>query len=525
MKELIDKITYLIGKKGKSVVTDKMFVNMLRDVYDFRYSPQLLAAINTVYDCNAIKQVLSCSKKKLENEVNKQTRIICKKYDKLEAKDVEKILYSFAIAYGIVSIEEYQNISTPSVTQNSEKKQNTSSNKKSSTDRSSGQKPDNNGNKAPSNPTSQKNKIDKVIIFHLSAYIITSVIGLVLLFVCFDAGWWPFFCIFMVLIGDFCYSIPFTNDMTVLRNITVERFPTFFAIGIAGVLKSFALLPIAFVLGGTFSFLLVALIIFAWVAFTVNIYQDRQSPKRKNNKWLVPMSKTLIGLLLLHASILFSGLFYHPIYDIQYPIRNIILKTIRSTKKVDLGYKNYKIGNMFPSSEMQKDSIPVLNQDTIVYGKKAICYSFADTLNGTSVDVSLLVIENKISKIDISIPFSAFDIEDVYAEKYGWPEIPMEYIEHDNFLDSKLSGFYISFEKEWTYPQGIIRICFDHIEYIGASFVELETLDKKRLKEAVEREKKQEEIEKENMQRALKKQQQQEEAEKEKENRRLQEQI
>lgn len=446
MKELIDKITYLIDRKGRSVLTDKMFVNMLRDVYDFRYSPLLLAAINTAYDCNAIKQVLSCSKKKLENEVNKQTRIICKKDDKLETKDVERILYSFAIAAEIISIDDYNKITSVTASPN-----------------------DNHGN-----TKSKWCKFDKFLVLNLCAFSLLSTIGLVVFHICMQAEWSAFLCVLAVGIFDVIYAscLWFLKRKHHIDKPTIVQGAFLSATFLVGVFKSFAL---DFSLidannGSLLAILFDGLIMLIWSTGLVDFETNKWRYYYKGWKWWVVFSHSL----LIYFVYVFIITLPCPIMGIQYDARNIFLRFFRMFDNKELGFKNYTINHPLPLDFNKIKG--VMSGDTTLYGHKMQYFSFKESLIDDSIDMTLLVFEEKIIKINID-GFNNYhdEIRKIYADKYGWAEKPI----------SDWGYIYSRDIDEWTFSQGKITVhSFNYVTYASNIYMQFEKDEKKRVIEA-----------------------------------------
>lgn len=301
MSELIIKIQLLVDKFGKDIMADKKFVNMLRDVYDFRYNAKLLDLIEKLYTLDCIKNVMSCRRKDLEKEIKKQVANACHQYSALNAKEVETVLYTFVISARIIDIDEYNEIMSSS-SSIARKKYKTS----------------------PQVSTRSLCKLDSLSMMNLFTFILSTTIGLILFFVCLEANWWPFFCVLIVGIGDmayFCITLNFDENYSKgLQKYNVKQSASFMANSLIGILKTVMLLPIIYNANGTYSYLLVCFLLYGWGILLWGLFSVNFKRKYFWSTTIKIFGVTSIFVFLLE----YAGVFYHPIYAVFFPSKKCI---------------------------------------------------------------------------------------------------------------------------------------------------------------------------------------------------------
>lgn len=103
---LVDDIKILVKEYGKQMLPDHRFLNMLHDIHDFRHETKTFALLKALYNNGAIGAICSCSKENIKETIDAvaiQTHLAQPDF---EQKDIEIILYSYAIAIDILSQSE-----------------------------------------------------------------------------------------------------------------------------------------------------------------------------------------------------------------------------------------------------------------------------------------------------------------------------------------------------------------------------------------------------------------------------------
>lgn len=120
MEKLINDIKQLAGRHEGVQVSDPRFLSMLRDVHDFRYNMKLNRLLGLLYKEGTIAAVCDTSKANLRSMISILSDNVQRKHSEFAKTDVTQVLYAFAIAVDIITLEEYRH---PVVEKKGEQKQ------------------------------------------------------------------------------------------------------------------------------------------------------------------------------------------------------------------------------------------------------------------------------------------------------------------------------------------------------------------------------------------------------------------
>ncbi len=105
---LVDDIKILVKEYGKPMLPDHRFLNMLHDIHDFRHETKTFVLLKALYNNGAIGAICACSKENIKETIDAvviQTHLTQPDF---EQKEIERILYSYAIAIDILSQSEVE---------------------------------------------------------------------------------------------------------------------------------------------------------------------------------------------------------------------------------------------------------------------------------------------------------------------------------------------------------------------------------------------------------------------------------
>lgn len=120
MEKLINDIKQLAGRHEGVQVSDPRFLSMLRDVHDFRYDRMLNRLLGLLYKEGTIKEVCETSHDNLRSLISILSDNVQRKHSEFAKTDVTQVLYAFAIAVDIITLDEYRH---PVVEKKGEQKQ------------------------------------------------------------------------------------------------------------------------------------------------------------------------------------------------------------------------------------------------------------------------------------------------------------------------------------------------------------------------------------------------------------------
>ena len=112
MDKLIDEISTIVRRYGKSIVTDNRFVNILKDLYPDRDNPEKFKIIYDLISQGTIARLLKGKKDDLESFVEKQSAQYSKT-NKVDKEEVSAILFAFAIGAKCITRSEYNSYKKP----------------------------------------------------------------------------------------------------------------------------------------------------------------------------------------------------------------------------------------------------------------------------------------------------------------------------------------------------------------------------------------------------------------------------
>lgn len=442
MRNLINNIQGLVGKFGKSIVLDKRFLNMLKDVYNFRDNPKLLIILEELYTQGCIRKIYNSSKKTIQKDIKS---IVAKERHQMsvEDDDITMVLYSFAIGINIIDYNDY-------ISRN---------------------------DKAPKNKKGKNiffviksflkrlyNSIDYTNAKIMSSFLLTTFVGLLLFYICEENEWWIFFCTIVLSLGDIVLGTWWASK-TWLDNLNKKgNISVFCACGTIGTLKS--CVPLFYLNEETsfFAILLVLAIAFLWGSFTVVMILE-QSAKYKWQQIIFTRNYTVTTSLML--LIISSFVFLAPIRGC---IENVINQNIRqehSKIERNLGYKTFCLNNNLPyipntTAGLQKR----IGIDSL--GTKLEAITFKDKFYTDTTDIELIAYKGALIKITLNpcVLGMSEDVIKLYIQKYGTPENQLRQI---NFFENPLRMFmnpwsWDTDEYLWSYKNGTIKI------YCGSSF-------------------------------------------------------
>lgn len=432
MRLLINTIQGIVGKFGKSIVLDQKFLNMLKDVYDFRNNPKLLNIIEKLYAKDYIAKIYKSSKKKIAKDV-KSILTDSDITSSFEEKDVRMVLYSFAIGINKLNYKDYISL------QNQE-------------------------------PPKAKKAIITLFIKRLckvvgctslkviSIFLIASIVSLALFYICEESGWWIFFCTIILMIADFLGFVALVFAIKDDNSTPRER-PVLVACGTIGILKS--CLPFFYIKDNTsfLAILLILILVFLWGGITMMTLTEK-NPKISWKQFSKTYTITTLFMLLIVGSFAFLS----PIMaTVEYIINeNIRLEHSKIAKK--LGYKSFYLNDKIPHTintivGLQKR----MNTDTL--GVKMDIYKFKDKLYTDSTDVELLYYKGILAKISLYIDSQGEIIPEgifnLYTEKYGVPEKsedPISFFENPYGMLLYSNYRLWKPERKWTFKNGTIII-------------------------------------------------------------------
>lgn len=433
MRILINNIQGLVSKFGKSIVLDKKFLNMLKDVYDFRNNPKLLNIMEELYAKDCINKIYKSSKKRIEKDIKSilsDTNI----KSSFGEEDVYIVLYSFAIGINILNYKDYISLQNQ---------------------------------KRPKAKKAIGSLFVKLLCKLIACtylrvvlvFLAASICGLALFYVCEENGWWIFFCTIVLIFADLicvalCLNINIDDSTSKGKSVVS-------ACGTIGTLKS--CLPFFYIKDET-SFLAILLIfalVFLWGASTVMVATEQSS---KYGWKQIIISKAYIITTLFMLLIVGSFAFLSPIIA---AIENKINENIRlEHSKIDkkLGYKSFYLSDTLPQTI---NNIASLQERTGVdtLGVKMDIFTFKDELYTDSTNVELLCYKGILAKISLYIdnPGGTYseDLLKLYTEKYGVPEkpeIPISFFEnpYGMLLNSNYRQW--ASDRKWTFQNGTIII-------------------------------------------------------------------
>lgn len=467
MRILIDDIQGLVSKFGKSIVLDKKFLNMLKDVYNFRENPKLLNILEELYAQGQIVKIYKSSKKRIEKDIN-SILLSNRKQKSFKKDDIAMVLYSFAIGINIIGYDDY--IALKDKGQNEGKCRNAFIIVKSLFKRLCC-------------------SIDRTNVRIVLSFLLASFIGLILFFICEENRWWIFFCTIILSIGDLI-TVGCWADKSWLDNLNKKSAAIFCACGTIGALKS--CLPLFYFKGDTsiLSLLLIFGIIFLWGYFTVEVLLEHS----KACKWQqIIYSKTYIVTTLLMLLMISSFVFLAPIRAfVENEINNRIKQKYSQTER-NLKYKTFYLNQKIPYAT---NGILGLNKRMGIdsLGAKIDVITFKDKLYTDSADVELIMYKEKLVKITINSyslgMSSSEEILKLYIGKYGTPEKQQRPID---FFENPLSMFihpwsWYTHDFRWSYKNGTINISCDYlipnsissISYISSTYLGLEYKERAR---------------------------------------------
>lgn len=108
MEKLINDIKQLAGRYKDVQVSDPRFLSMLRDVHDFRYDMMLNRLLGLLYKEGTIAAVCDTSKANLRSLISILSDNVHRKHSEFAETDVAQVLYVFAIAVDIITLDEYR---------------------------------------------------------------------------------------------------------------------------------------------------------------------------------------------------------------------------------------------------------------------------------------------------------------------------------------------------------------------------------------------------------------------------------
>lgn len=184
MDKLINEISTIVRRYGKSIVTGNRFVNILKDLYPDRDNPEKFKIIYDLISQDTIARLLKVKKEDLESFVEKQSSQYSKT-NKVDKEDVSAILFAFAVGTKCITRSEYNSYKKPV-------------------------KPNNPNNPVPNKPSPVQRQYD---------YRFNEIFTLILAFVGLCATpfvylgllsnhWWPFWAIVAVAVLHFFTIVP-----------------------------------------------------------------------------------------------------------------------------------------------------------------------------------------------------------------------------------------------------------------------------------------------------------------------------
>lgn len=490
MRLLIGNIQDLVGKFGKSIVLDKKFLNMLRDVYNFRDNPKLINIIEVLYAKDYIKKVYHSSQKNIEKVIKSivSDASITSSFGK---EDVRMVLYSFAIGINILNYEEYISLQH--------------------------KKPQKSKNTGFVSFVKRLYKtIDYANLMLVALYLAIAIVGLALFYLAEVNGWWMFFCTIILIIADF---ISVSLCIVYIDGSTTKGRAVGCAFGTIGTLKS--CLPFCYIKDDTsiLAILLILALVFLWGAGTVT--ETFAIEKKSKYSWRqVIFNKNYMITTLFMLLVVGSFVFLSPI---RANIDNSINQRIKQkhlTIERKLGYKSFCLGKELPymtkrMANMQRR----IGVDSL--GTKIDIVTFKDKFYTDSVDIELISYKGKLVKITLnnvnSGMSSSEEIVKLYTNKYGTPESQQRPI---YIFENPLSMFIYHWEWDanehtWSYKNGTIKIYRGDIygsisiSYISSVYSMLEDEERKRedneIKLKERKEKELEEIERQRYKNELRK--------------------
>lgn len=431
MKDFITKIEYIISKHGKSIVQEKRFVNILKDLYDFRYDRKLIEALYSIYEIDGIQALYTCPKKDLQNVIDKMSEHLSatkKSYDK---NDFSLVLYSFAIALGMIDLNDYKNIgcSKPSSFNKRWKDIISFLSKK-------------HFYKFKINGALKEIFLPKQILYCHIAFWLTFMLTTLILYyfvVNLESFFWSVVCVCCI---DCIYLGKILNSN--FNHVTETQDGVFLVYHLWGLIKSVLILFLVSqgdsILGTFLAFIIVC--IWGFILIGSGIL-DKKSWKQSCFRRVFICSLVVISPF----SIIWMSTNILPRMT-NNSIKNVILIAWRSNDNRSLGYKQFRL-----KSSLDIAQVGTLNDYTVTKEKSQLysqILSFKDSLNGDNVKVSVYLRNNIIMKISINDIGDHYDILKLYTEKYGTAETR---------VNKAVEPFFD--EYHWTYPDGTIKLEID----------------------------------------------------------------
>jgi len=479
MRILINNIQGLVSKFGKSMVLDKKFLNMLKDVYDFRDNPKLLNIMEELYAKDCINKIYKSSKKKIEKDI-KSILSNANIKSSFGEEDVRMVLYSFAIGINILNYKDYISL------QNQEH-------------------PKAKGAIVTLFLKRLRKFIACTYLRVVLIFLVASICSLALFYVCEENGWWIFFCTIVLMLADLigvalCLNINMDDSTSKGRSVVS-------ACGTIGTLKS--CLPFFYIKDDTsfLSTLLILVLVLLWGASTVMVATEQSS---KYGWKQIIISKTYIIATLFMLLIVGSFAFLSPIIAAVENKFNENIKLEHSKLEKRLGYKSFCLNGKLP--RIINNIVGLQKRiDTDTLGVKMDIFTFKDELYADSTDVELLCYKGVLAKISLYVdsPGGTFSEEllKLYTEKYGIPEkaeIPISFFENPYSMLLNLNYRQWISDRKWTFQNGTIIISGGtfsfSVSYMSNMYTKLEEkerfVEQQKILEQERRKQKLEEIEK-----------------------------
>ncbi len=447
MKEFIKSIEILILNFGKSAVSEDRFFNTLKDVYNFKDTPDYYTTLKAAYANNVIRVICKTKKRNIKKVVQTQAMIISKKDSNLKIDVVKEVLFSFAIAIKILSYQEYIAIDN------------------------------NNPNTNPYSFFSRVwQSIDKTILINNVLFLCTSIVGLLVFLI---GNMWPFFAILTIAIFDFIYYGFVDTAYLLEKKSNLALKASIYACFSVVAIKTFLLFFAVSNRDASFlTYLLLIIMLFLWISPLID-GEPFTHLKSKSGRKVYFVN--LIFMLLIIGGIIFYPLILNGLNS----IRNMTLQVVRSYEKVDLGFGQYKLGRTLNvKGAIDADSIKI-----------------NDCIANDSVYITVYTHNEKISRVIIE-PISGWEQNysyiKIFKEKYGTPE----YIRNDFFSD-----YVYDYTLQWNFKNGSIILMCAHswfeeenvqsIEYISKEAIDINKkaqviAEQEREKQALIKEKKEE---------------------------------
>ena len=108
-KNLISATSQIVTQFGRGIVCEPSFVNILSDLYPERDNPAIFKILKTIIQDGVATEILNAGPQSIAVLVRKRTSDLCIYYGYDETL-AEGILYSLAIGYGTMSIQEYNTL-------------------------------------------------------------------------------------------------------------------------------------------------------------------------------------------------------------------------------------------------------------------------------------------------------------------------------------------------------------------------------------------------------------------------------